>query len=244
MTANRFFIEKKHISGKKAILKGREHHHLSNVLRIREKEKIWLFDEEGNAYCGIVEEIKKKETLVSILEIKKKTPSQVKIIIAQALIKPSSMELVVQKATELGVDEIIPIVTLRSRALPEEKILNQRLIRWRRISIEALKQSKGVFIPKIYSPIDLLELSKLQVEKKLFLSERKGELLKNIIKQFENNIPKSVLLTIGPEGGWDKKEERDFLEHGFQPISLGERILRSETAALSSLAIITHFFKN
>jgi len=244
MTANRFFIEKNQIFGKKAVLKGREHHHLSNVLRIKENEKIWLFDEDGKSYLGKVEEVKKKETIISILEIREKEPSQIRVILAQALIKPSLMELIVQKSTELGIDEIIPVVSKRSRSLPEEEILNQRLKRWRRITIEALKQSGGVFIPKIVPPIKLENLPKINAEKKLFLNEREGELLKNIVINSLDNIPAKVLILIGPEGGWDREEEKMLIESGFQSVSLGEKILRSETAAICALGIIIHFWKH
>ncbi|MCP2519009.1 16S rRNA (uracil(1498)-N(3))-methyltransferase [Candidatus Aminicenantes bacterium AC-335-A11] len=244
MTANRFFIEKSQIHGKKAILRGREHHHLSNVLRMKENERVWLFDEDGKSYLGKIDEVKKKETIISILELREKEPSQIKVILAQALIKPSVMELIVQKSTELGIDEIIPVVSKRSRSLPEEEILNQRLKRWRRITIEALKQSGGVFIPKIVSPIKLNELSNYEVEKKLFLNEREGELLKNIVIDSLENIPKSVLVLIGPEGGWAKEEEKMLIDSGFQPVSLGEKILRSETAAICALGIIIHFWKH
>jgi len=154
------------------------------------------------------------------------------------------MELIVQKSTELGIDEIVPVVSKRSRSLPEEKILNQRLKRWRRITIEALKQSGGVFIPKILYPINLKELSQLEVEKKLFLNEREGELLKNIVINSLDNIPASVLILIGPEGGWAREEEKMLIELGFEPVSLGEKILRSETAAICALGIIIHFWKH
>ncbi|MFQ6082314.1 MAG: 16S rRNA (uracil(1498)-N(3))-methyltransferase [Candidatus Aminicenantia bacterium] len=244
MTANRFFIEHNQIFKNKAILKGREHHHLSKVVRIKEKEKIWLFDEEGNSYLAQVEEIKKKETHLSILKVEERPTNNIKIVLAQALIKPSKMELVIQKATELGIDEFIPVITAWSRTIPEEKILTQKLVRWRRIALEAIKQSGGFFVPKIASPLHLSDLLRRGEKENYFLNEKGGEFLKEIIINSLTTIPESVLLLIGPEGGWSEEEEKQMLTHGFKPVSLGKKILRTETATISSLAIIIHFWKN
>ena len=181
MTSNRFFIKKAQLNNSLAVLSGEEHHHLKNVVRIQPKENIWLFDEEGMSYLARVEEIRRNETQLFILEkiAEAKTNTNMnrnrntntkpptKIFLAQDFIKPGKMDLVVQKATELGVMSFVPLVTHRT-LVRIEQINVKKCIRWRRIALEASKQCGRNILPEIQSPKTLATfLDELDVHKKI-----------------------------------------------------------------------------
>ena len=247
MTSNRFFIKQSQLESSTVIIYGEEHHHLSKVARIKPGEKIWLFDEKGTSYLACVEEIRKDMTKLSILEKKNKDKLRVAITLAQSLIKSKKMELIIQKSTELGVATIIPVITERSIVNIEGKV-EKKIERWKKISCEAAKQSHSL-IPAILIPTLLSRLiSERDEEKKILLSEHKGRYLRDLLIRSSasgfqiEEPPASVLILIGPEGGWTKEEEVDILNHGFERVSLGQQILRAETAAVCSLSIISHFW--
>jgi 16S rRNA (uracil1498-N3)-methyltransferase len=248
LTANRFFIKQKSIQQQTITLSGEEHHHLSRVSRARPGEKVWLFDGEGTNYLARIKAIGKNRTELLILEKMDKDKPKILITLAQALIKPKKFELIIQKSTELGVNAIIPVITARSVINIEGK-MERKVERWRRIAREAAKQSRNSFVPTLSLPVAVDKLIKERDDaKKLFLSESKGKYLRDILvcaskKGFQvEEPPSSVLILIGPEGGWTKEEEEDILNHGFEATSLGKLILRAETAAICSLSLVSHFW--
>ena len=248
MTSNRFFIKKSDIHSSSVFLSSDEHYHLSKVARIKPEEKVWLFDEQGTSYLAKVEEIKKDMTRLSILQTLNKNKPKIKITLAQALLKSKKMDTIIQKSTELAVSNIIPVITARTIVKVEDKI-QKKLERWEKIALEAVKQSKSSFLPSISSPMHIERLlEERREEKKLILSENRGKLLRDILIENSGSklkIPKppsSVLILVGPEGGWTDEEEKYILNHGYEAVSLGGQILRAETAALCSLALISHFW--
>lgn len=248
MTSKRFFIKKSDLRSSTILLHEEEHHHLSRVARIKPEEKVWLFDEQGTSYLARVEEIRKNATRLSILEKLDKVKPKVNITLAQALIKSKKMDIIIQKSTELGITNIIPVITTRVIVKVEEKI-QKKIERWNKIALEAVKQSQISFLPSILSPIPLKKLiEERHEEKKLLLSENRGKYLRDILirnSSSELHIeepPSSVLILVGPEGGWTEEEEKYILKHGYEAVSLGRQILRAETAALCSLALISHFW--
>ena len=248
MTSNRFFIKKNGIHSSSILLYGDEHHHLSKVARIKPEEKVWLFDEQGTNYLAKIEEIRKDVTRLSILKTLDKNKPKIKITLAQALLKSKKMDIIIQKSTELAVTNIIPVISARTIVKVEEKI-QKRIERWEKIALEAVKQSKSSFLPSISSPIHIEKLIEgRREEKKLILSENRGKYLRDILIEnsgSERKMPKppsSVLILVGPEGGWTEEEEKYILNHGYEAVSLGGQILRAETAALCSLALISHFW--
>jgi 16S rRNA (uracil1498-N3)-methyltransferase len=240
LTSNRFFIKKSDIHSSSVLLYGDEHHHLSRVARIKPEEKIWLFDEHGTNYLAKVEEIRRDMTRLSILQTRDKNMPKIKITLAQALLKSKKMDIIIQKSSELAVSNIIPVITARTIVKVEDKI-QKKIERWEKIALEAVKQSKSSFLPSI-------SLEERREEKKLILSENKGKYLRDILIKnsgSKHKIPKppsSVLVLVGPEGGWTDEEEKYILNHGYEAVSLGGQILRAETAALCSLALISHFW--
>ncbi len=246
MTSDRFFIEKEKLDFPFAYLEGAEHHHLSRVARIRPKDKVWLFDKQGTTYLARVEEIEKEKTRLSILKRKKEKEPKIKITLAQALVRSKRMEFIIQKATEWGITTFIPVMTSRSLIRIQEKT-GKKIDRWQKIAREASKQSQRAFFPSILAPMPLDSLlGERKEERKLLLSENRGISLKDVLISASNNpemrIPSSVIVLVGPEGGWSEEEEKNILGHGFEAISLGSQVLRAETAALSSIALIAHFW--
>ncbi len=248
MTSNRFFIKKNDIHSCTLLLYGDEHHHLSRVARVKPEEKVWLFDEQGTNYLAKVEEIRKDMTRMSILQTLDKNKPKIKITLAQALLKSKKMDLIIQKSTELAVTNIIPVITARTIVKVEEKI-QKKIERWKKIALEAVKQSQKSFLPSISSPMPVEKLVEGRgEEKKLLLSENKGKYLRDILIESSGSElkmpkpPSSVLILVGPEGGWTDEEERFMLNNGYEAVSLGKQTLRAETAALYSLVLISHFW--
>jgi 16S rRNA (uracil1498-N3)-methyltransferase len=250
LTSNRFSIKQSNVHSSSVFLDGDEHHHLSKVARIKPKEKVWLFDERGINYLARVEEITKERTRLAILERQVPTEPRVKITLAQALVKSKKMNVILQKATELGVTTIIPVITARTVVRIEEKA-EKKLERWQKIIHAAAKQSKIPLLPSISSPVTLERLVEERGEaRKLVLSENTGKYLRAILVHRSGSdvereeLPSSVIILVGPEGGWTSEEEEYILNHGYEAVSLGRQVLRAETAALSSLAMISHFWNS
>ena len=225
-----------------------EHHHLKRVARVKVGENIWLFDNEGNNYFCRVDHIGHDFTRLLLLEKKKEKSSKKYFNLGQSLLKQKSMDLIIQKATELGVSTIIPVLTHRTIVKIEDKTPS-KMMRWQRIIRESAKQCGRAIMPSILSPEVLIHMIEKRTETKKILLSEKGDIpLKNILSSFFNeeagspHDSHSLFLLIGPEGGWTEEEEIYILERGFEAASLSSHILRAETAAISSMAIISHYW--
>lgn len=246
MTSNRFFIRKDQLQFPFAVLSGEEHHHLRTVSRIRTKDQVWLFDEHGTSYRARVDEISRTSTHLFILEKKKEKIPKTRITLAQALLKVKKMDLIVQKLTELGVTTFIPMITSRTVIKIDERA-EKKQTRWEKIVIEAAKQCGRSLLPDIQPPLHLESVINDRKEtEKLFLSDKAERYLKEILL-FQPSIeasfpPSSVIILVGPEGGWTEEEETAILKRDFKAVNLGQSTLRSETAAIVSTAMINHFW--
>lgn len=247
MTAHRFYIKEKPQESTYIFLEGEEHHHLSKVARIKPGEQVWLFEDNGKQYRARVEAIEQKKTRLLILETEQKREPKVRIILAQVLLKTKNMDLVIQKATELGTHTIVPVISDRTVVKMGDK-QDKKLERWKRIAVEASKQCGRSTVPEIQPPLGLKTFIDGGKEaRKLFLCERRGKSLRDIliyplIEKIEK--PSSIILLVGPEGGWTESEEQDIMDSHYEAVSLGSLRLRSETAAIVSLAMVSHFWKN
>ncbi|MBM3306022.1 MAG: RNA methyltransferase, partial [Candidatus Aminicenantes bacterium] len=163
----------------------------------------------------------------------------------QALLPAKKMEFLLQKSAELGCAGFVPVTTERSLKDPPERS-GRKLERWARIAREATKQSKGGRSTAVRAPVTLKTLLREAPEgRKLFLSERGGRPLKDVLSAQgpgEGAAPLSVSLVVGPEGGWTLNEESLLREAGFEAVGLGHRILKAETAALAASAMILHYW--
>ena len=250
MTSNRFYLENVNLDSLFVFLEGEEHHHLCYVARVNPRDVVWLFDSQGKSYSARVEEIHKDKTKLRILETFEKREKKNKILLAQALLKAKKMEFIIQKSVELGIVSFFPVITARSITRIEENV-EKKIKRWRKIALEAAKQSNNPQLPSIFPPFSLKRLiDEVDAEKKLFFHEDKGTYLREVLLKGKGKSgsisepPSSTIILIGPEGGWTEEETEFVVSQGYERISLGENILKSETAALSSLAMISHFWNN
>jgi 16S rRNA (uracil1498-N3)-methyltransferase len=249
LTAKRFFINSNEINFPWTQIKGSEHHHLCHVLRKKPGDIIIIFDERGVVYRGKIIDIEKQQTSILLLDKQPPPPREVMINLGLGILKAKTMDLVIQKATEWGVARIWPLLTSRSVVKLGEK-WEKKIIRWHQIAVEAAKQSGQVLLPQIKMPLSLEQfLENCSAPRKYLLSESSGELLWKVLEEMKgentsgvDQLDKEVILLIGPEGGWTEKEQKYMMSHGFKAVSLGPYVLRAETAAISSVAIIAHFF--
>jgi len=237
----RFYVPYPKIEKGKLKVEGQSVKHIRNVLRLRKGDEITVFDGSGKEYEGTIVGETPSFVIMAIQEIfPSKTESPLEITLAQSLLKGEKMDYLIQKATELGVKEIFPFFSARSIPLLEGSKRSARLRRWVKIAIEASKQCGRGVVPVI-QPIQEysgLLLSASQESLRLILWEREGARLREVLTNFKAKT--KVFFMVGPEGGFSQEEVENAKQAGFLPISLGERILRSETVSLSLLSIFQY----
>jgi 16S rRNA (uracil1498-N3)-methyltransferase len=248
LTSNRFYVERSDIRFPQAVLRGKEHHHLSRVARIRPGHTVWLIDAEGSSYRARVENIQAEFTELTILEAETGSEPKLKIVLAQAVLKMKAMELILQKSTELGISLFVPILSTRTVVKVTDRLEKKRE-RWSRILKEAAKQSGRSSVPRLREPTTLDTWLQAPGEAhKLVLQEGSEVSMREVVwsgmseRAADHAKTEAVILLVGPEGGWTKDEQKDILKRGYEAVTLGSNILRSETAALTGLAIISHFW--
>lgn len=235
-----FFVEPSQIMGKRIVIQGSDVNHIKNVLRMRVGEEIAVSNgADGREYrCGI-EEFTADEVICSLRFIKEdgvELPS--KIYLFQGLPKADKMELIIQKAVELGAYEIIPVAAKRCVVKLDEKKAAGKRSRWQGIAEAAAKQSKRGIIPQIREVMNMKQAIAFaqQMDVRLIpyeLAEDMGH-TRELIGAVRPG--QSVAIFIGPEGGFEEAEIREALRAGIEPITLGRRILRTETAGMTVLA--------
>ena len=202
-----------------------EHRHLV-VARAEAGESLEVFNGKGPVWSCSVKTVAKRST-TAIVEGERNVPAPaIELILAQALIRTSAMELAIEKAVEIGVTRILPFIATRSN------VSSGRVDRWERIIIEAAKQSKHFHLPTIEAPMKFDRVLSTEANSKIFLTERNDKPLKDCL----HGSP--ALYVVGPEGGWTDGELKAAELAGFCAASLGEGILRSETAAVVGGALI------
>jgi 16S rRNA (uracil1498-N3)-methyltransferase len=234
MSRRRFFISTDRIQDGVAFLDPNQSHHLRDVVRLGCGAEVELFDGQGCGYTGRVESC---GTEVRIRLLKKGEPGKEprrELALAAALIKPDRFEWMLQKSTELGVDQIIPLRTRFANVrMPNP---DARIERWRRIVQEAAKQSRRLTVPVISPPQSfaaLLGAPDFAGHSRFMLHEQASERMPAIPEPGP-----AVLLCIGPEGGWADTETSAAQDAGVRLIRMGPRILRAETAALAAVAVL------
>jgi 16S rRNA (uracil1498-N3)-methyltransferase len=237
----RFYVPQPRIENGMLKIEGSEVRHIRRVLRLREGDRIVIFNGFAKEYEGIIVE---EETTSVVMRIQNvlfpDRESPLEITLAQSLLKGEKMDYLIQKSTELGVKEIVPFFSSRSVPLLDKSKKLKRYHRWERIAMEASKQSGRGIVPRIEPLQDYFEM--LQVPSpdtlRLILSEKEGEGLKEILRTLREKT--KVFFIVGPEGGLSDKEMDHAKGAGFIVVNLGKRILRSETASLSLLGILQY----
>lgn len=238
MPRRRFYIPRESIKNGLAVLPSDQAHHLRNVLRLKTGDAVEIFDGEGRGYLGDVE-LHGSEVRIGRLRSLPSMGSRSRLILAAALIKSARFEWVLQKATELGVAEIVPLSTSRSDVRLTGRNVDSRLNRWDRILTEAAKQCRRMDAPRLHNPMDFsgfLRLEELSGCAKYLFYEKSPHLW----QPGESCLSEKTVLCVGPEGGWDSLEMERAVAAGYEVFSLGPWILRAETAAIAAVAILQH----
>lgn len=239
----RFFVED--IRGKEGLifLTGKEANHIRNVLRMKRGDTLILMDGKGHHVETRIEELHHKGVLVKIIRnLPTPDPSPIEIHLAQALIKSRPMDSLIQKATELGVDSITPFSSERTAVRMNDENLSRRIVHWEEIMKAACKQSGRPYLPTL-SPALAFEalienaLPKDMLKVLLWEAEKEAD-LKGLLRSV-GQLPRIVAI-VGPEGGFTPREIHIARGAGFRIVSLGSRILRSETAAITLISIIQY----
>jgi len=238
MTRRRFYVPRDSIQNATAYLPPDQSHHLRDVLRIESGETVEVLDGEGAGYVG---EVAFEDSVVVVRRLQPLPCLQTRapIILAAALIKPSKFEWVLQKSTELGVHEIIPVKTRRSDVrIPLNKV-DSRCERWKRIVTEASKQCGRFSAPRIHPPLDfsdMLHREEFSDFEKIMFYENAREFW----RPDAGTLSRRIVLCVGPAGGWDNDEIEEAGKAGFDVFSLGRLVLRAETAAIAAVSIVQY----
>lgn len=242
---SRFFVPKEAVRGNNIFISGKEAHHILDVMRLKPLDKIVAFDGTGKEYVGFIKDAKRGALTVEIVETKAPLGVETsRITLIQALPKKEKIDYIVEKATELGVAEIIPVITDRTIPRWDASKKSAQAERWRKIAREAAKQCGRADIPHIDRIMPFSESVKGATDYDLALIAALTEetvKLKEALSGFRGG---RISIAIGPEGDFTSNEVRLARQSGFKPVNLGPRVMKSDTAGLASLAILSYEFSN
>jgi 16S rRNA (uracil1498-N3)-methyltransferase len=241
--------------GATVVLAREETLHLRRVLRLKAGDEAFVFDGAGREYACIVapagEGDRRAETATLEVrgEVEPQSPeSPLDLTLAVALLKGEKFDLVVQKATELGARRIVPVMTKRAdvRLSPGGRDATERVARWRRLALEAAKQSGRARLPEVSAPVELAALlqgaagaTAVDEERRLFFTERGGRGLVETVREWQAR-PAKLTALVGAEGGWDDEEIARASAAGWHAVTFGGRVLRAETAAIVATGLLQH----
>jgi len=244
----RFFVKKEQIENKIITIIGEDVKHIKNVLRKQIGDNIEVCNQDtGLAYRCEILEIKEEQIINKIFEEITSIKEKIKIDIYQGLPKADKMELIIQKSVELGANAIIPVEMKRCVVKLDSKSESKKIERWQKIAESAAKQSGRNTIPEIRSMVKVEDIVKLKDEYDSMIvcyENEKENHIKNELKKLKNKQELRIAVIIGPEGGLEEKDVEELKRNGASIVTLGNRILRTETVALSLLSIITYELEN
>jgi 16S rRNA (uracil1498-N3)-methyltransferase len=241
----RVFVPSENIRDNNAVIHGSDVNYLKNAMRLKPGDEITVIDGKNREFSSKIISLEKSSVNAKL--IAEKLPaigSKIKVAIAQGLPKNPKMDLIIQKATELGASKIIPVMTERSIMKIAEEKAGVKVSRWQRIAKEAAEQSGRSNMPTIdgITDFDAILRSRNEYDKCIMLWELEKEMtLKKFLQK--NSAIKKLLVLIGPEGGFSRREAEHAKEKGFITVSIGSRILRTETAPLAVLSMIDYEFE-
>jgi 16S rRNA (uracil1498-N3)-methyltransferase len=247
---HRFFISPQNWNPGAPVLAGSEAHHARDVLRMRVGERLVLFNGQGREVTAEIVELGSDEIGLRKLHEAETPPLQCRIVLAQAIPKGKNMDLIVQKAVEIGAAEIAPIISDRTIVHLDSENVEQKQSKWQQIAVEAAKQCGQNWLPHVHPPKKLSEFlaSEQSFDLQLIGSLQPGaQHLKKVLADYSSehqHRPESVLMLIGPEGDFTPAELGLAHRHGCHPITLGPIILRVETAAIYCLSILSYELLN
>jgi 16S rRNA (uracil1498-N3)-methyltransferase len=246
MTRRRFFAPPNAFSKDRTLtLQAEEARHLREVLRLKPGDEVYVFDGEGKEFRCEIEESRKDTARLKVLAAiaPARPESPLKLTLAVALLKSDKFDLVVQKATELGAVRILPVMTkLADIRLRDESDAAKRVTRWQRIALEAAKQSGRALVPEVTQPISFPKLAQAAIDQtRVIFSEREGRSIQNL-KDSSRDSPLAITAVVGSEGGWTEEELSVARTNNWVIVTLGGRILRAETAAITAMVLLQHVY--
>ncbi len=228
-----YYIDPKQVMGDQLRITGDELHHLGRVKRKHPGDIVWAVDGQGAAYESEIVEITKREAVCQILKTRRRLGEPLsEITLAQGVIKGERFDWLIEKAVEIGVSRIIPIES-------ENAVLKagpQKLARWRRVALAAMKQCGRSVLPEITEPKSFKRIVGLGTDCAVRLIAEAGE--QSVPVQASSGGTRKALLIVGPEGGFSESEVALARENGFQPVTLGSRRLRAETAGIVLASLV------
>ncbi|RXT14815.1 16S rRNA (uracil(1498)-N(3))-methyltransferase [Ammoniphilus sp. CFH 90114] len=243
----RYFVDQKNVAPdrQEIIIVGDDVAHITKVMRSTVGTRFICCDEQGSCYVCKVEGMEKDKVICRMEEqLLESRELPIKITIAQGLPKGDKMEMVIQKGTELGAHVFVPFTSSRTVVQLDAKKEQKRVERWSKIAKEAAEQSHRQFVPSIQPLHSWKQLLNLAKEYDVALLAYENEQAGTLHEAFGRlQAGSRVLLAIGPEGGFSELEVREAMEYGFLSVSLGKRILRTETAALYGLSCISYYYE-
>lgn len=237
----RFFVPEEQIYGDYAEITGDDVNHIKNVLRMQKGEKVVISGGQGMDYYCIIRDVQPE---CVVLDVEKKEPVRtelpVHLVLFQALPKADKMELIIQKAIELGAYEVVPVRTRRSVVKLDDKKAVKKQQRWQAIAEAAAKQSGRGIVPQVHEVISFSEALQYaeQLQHRIIPYELYDDMPATTAIMDEICTGGSIGIFIGPEGGFERGEIEQAMASGARPVSLGKRILRTETAGLAILSVL------
>ena len=236
----RFFLPKEKIQDQRGTIVGAELAHLRRVLRLGPGDQLTVFDDTGWEHEAVIRAFSAARGDVDIVRsYRPERESSLQITLALGLTKGEKNDFVIEKATELGVQTIVPFTSSYTVPKLNDRKIETRTERWQRIALSAAKQSGRTLVPKVLTLCEFRDLVKRPGTDtlKLLCWEREVQLTLKQVYDTEPNV-RAILLVIGPEGGFSSAEADNAQQAGFKSVQLGRRILRSETAALAALSVV------
>ena len=235
MPIPRFYTEQTLVPRQSVLLEGTTSHHLLRVMRLRPGDSLFLFNGDGREYRAVLQDCVQKRARVLIQTSRQPDrESKLRIRLGQGISRGERMDFVVQKSVELGVESITPLWTTRSQVRLSEQRLEKRLSHWRGVIVSACEQSGRVSLPQLHNAAKLPDWCHIKVKQSLQLVLDPAAAL----RLSDLTPARDIRLLIGPEGGLQDEEISMAEKSGFKRIRLGPRILRTETAALATLAAL------
>ena len=233
----KFFIEESQIENDKINITGEDVKHISSVLRMQKGEQILIGSKETlETYLTEIKQIEKEKVVAKIIEkLDTQTESNVEIDLYQGLPKADKMELIIQKTTEIGISKVIPVDMVRCIVKLDEKDAKKKIERWQKVAEGAAKQSKRSKIPEIKNKIKIKDLENIisQYDAFIVAYEEENEItLKQELKKLKEQEKYKIGILVGPEGGITKEEIEKLTSYNAKVVTLGKRILRTETAPI------------
>ncbi|MFZ5649688.1 MAG: 16S rRNA (uracil(1498)-N(3))-methyltransferase [Bacillota bacterium] len=238
---HRFFIPPDQFDSHRPVVRGQDVKHMVKVLRLKPGDRVELLDGAGRAATARVEHVGKEEIVcLKVEEFEPLGAPPVEVILIQGIAKGEKMDLIIQKCTELGVSGLIPLICHRSVVRLDDGKIRDRQARWQRVALEAAKQCRRSDVPVVSPPQKLPDVLSGMQKGSVAIMPWEGEDSRSFSDVLAVGNPGRIYIIIGPEGGFEPCEVEEARRAGVSTVSLGPRILRTETAGLACVTIIMH----